>query len=398
LLSNSDFGIQGDSSILVTNLATNTANRTKILEKGGMEALIPLLNSMDKYPKKFAACAIATLSKDKLAQQRLVQESDLMDALINYLVNSTDCLEGYSHICFAIVKMKKFHGGITQKILEKGLIDQILKSIQNYDPTNQVKTEKSEDRKDSAPPHIVLCSKINLIGYFSLIDGINQIIRKLGGEAILKSVMTKFENVQISFLVLWALRMLRYGTDSLSSLSAYYTSTGFVKILPDEFQIRNDSCFFETTLRTTRFVTEHGKYYFEVECVTSSALCLIGWATKNHKFQIAERRGIGDDRESWSYELRRGIKWYDNYPVSYGEPPSKSGNVSNVLGCALDLDHGEMSFYLNGKSFGVAFSNIDVKKEFCPAISLTSGQQCHLNFGAKPFKYQVPFGYVPFDP
>jgi len=405
LLSNPDFGIQGDSSILVTNLATNTDNRRKILEKGGLETLIPLLNSPDKYPKKFAACAIATLSKDKLAQKRLIEERPLLESLVTYLLSSTDCLEGYSHICYAIVKMKKYHDQITELIKDHGLIPSVLQSVVEYDPVLQPSRVaspsselKSEERKDTTPPHILLCCKINLLGYFALIEGVNGIIRNYGGEAVLQSLLTKFDQPQITFLANWALRVLRLGENAANSLTPAFTTTGFVKVLPELCQIRNDSCFFETTLRTSKYVTGNGKYYFEVECVSSSTLCLIGWATKNHKFQIAERRGIGDDKESWSFELRRGIKWHDNYPVSFGEIPSKGSNLGPAtVGCVLDLDHGEMSFIVNGKSFGVAFTSIDPMNQYCPAISLTSGQQCHLNFGARPFKYSLPNGCIPFD-
>jgi hypothetical protein len=45
-------------------------NRATILAKGALGALIPLLNSEDKYPKNFSACAIASLLEDGISFHR----------------------------------------------------------------------------------------------------------------------------------------------------------------------------------------------------------------------------------------------------------------------------------------------------------------------------------------
>nr|CAB3455025.1 unnamed protein product [Digitaria exilis] len=124
-----------------------------------------------------------------------------------------------------------------------------------------------------------------------------------------------------------------------------------------------------------------GKWMYEVTLETSGVQQL-GWATLSCPF--TDQRGVGDADDSYSFDGRRVTKW-NNDPKPYGQP----WTVGDVIGCCIDLDAGEISFYRNGASLGVAFDrirNAESRKGYYPAISLSEGERCHLNFGSHPFR------------
>ena len=53
-----------------------------------------------------------------------------------------------------------------------------------------------------------------------------------------------------------------------------------------------------------------------------------------------------------------GKKWH-NGSASYGQEKWKAGDV---IGCAIDMDKGQIRFSSNGKDLGVAFENINKNK------------------------------------
>jgi Kip1 ubiquitination-promoting complex protein 1 len=68
--------------------------------------------------------------------------------------------------------------------------------------------------------------------------------------------------------------------------------------------------------------------------------------------------------------------------------------IGDIIGCCIDLDAGQMTFYRNGESMGVAFNNVRcgenaVGLAYFPAISLSYGEKCLLNFGSRPFEFPV---------
>jgi hypothetical protein len=61
-------------------------------------------------------------------------------------------------------------------------------------------------------------------------------------------------------------------------------------------------------------------------------------------------------------------------------------NIGDVVGCYLDLDNQTISYTLNGKDLGIAFSDFVVTGwPIYPAITLESTQVCSPNFGTRPF-------------
>jgi Kip1 ubiquitination-promoting complex protein 1 len=134
-----------------------------------------------------------------------------------------------------------------------------------------------------------------------------------------------------------------------------------------------------------------GKWMYEVTLETSGVQQL-GWATLSCPF--TDQKGVGDADDSYSFDGRRVTKW-NNDPKPYGQPWA----VGDVIGCCINLDAGEITFYRNGTSLGVAFDGIrslEPSKGYYAAISLSEGERCHLNFGSHPFRYPVD-GFEPME-
>ncbi|KAF5769462.1 putative transcription factor C2H2 family [Helianthus annuus] len=127
-----------------------------------------------------------------------------------------------------------------------------------------------------------------------------------------------------------------------------------------------------------------GKWMYEVTLETAG-LQQLGWATISSPF--TEHTGVGDADDSYAFDGKRVIKWNLN-PQPYGQ----TWVVGDVIGCCIDLEADEISYYRNGVSLGVAFNGIKKMVPglgYYPAISLSQGERCHLNFGARPFRYPI---------
>lgn len=139
-----------------------------------------------------------------------------------------------------------------------------------------------------------------------------------------------------------------------------------------------------------------GRWMYEVVLETAGVQQL-GWATLACPF--TDRKGVGDADDSYAFDGRRVRKWNKD-ARAYGQP----WVVGDVIGCCIDLQAGEISFYRNGESLGVAFDGVrrssgggGAELSYYPAISLSEGERCDLNFGSRPFKYPVE-GFLPIQP
>ncbi|KAG7983064.1 hypothetical protein I3843_04G085400 [Carya illinoinensis] len=134
-----------------------------------------------------------------------------------------------------------------------------------------------------------------------------------------------------------------------------------------------------------------GKWMYEV-ILETSGIQQLGWVTLSCPF--TDHKGVGDAEDSYAFDGRREKKW-NKEAESYGQ----SWVVGDVIGCCIDLDCDQISFYRNGISLGVAFHEIRKIGPECgyyPAISLSQGERCELNFGSRPFKYPIE-GYLPIQ-
>uniref|UniRef100_A0A336MTA5 ATP-dependent RNA helicase n=1 Tax=Culicoides sonorensis TaxID=179676 RepID=A0A336MTA5_CULSO len=136
--------------------------------------------------------------------------------------------------------------------------------------------------------------------------------------------------------------------------------------------------------RCTTGVKNTGKYYFEAS-VEDEGLCRVGWSTEKAVLDL------GTDRFGFGFGgtgKKSNNKQFDNYGEAFGK--------SDVIGCLLDLVKMEISFTKNGQNLGLAFKIPDnLRNEtFYPAVVLKNAEMS-FNFGATPFKYKAPDGFVP---
>ncbi|XP_058084516.1 E3 ubiquitin-protein ligase RKP [Magnolia sinica] len=134
-----------------------------------------------------------------------------------------------------------------------------------------------------------------------------------------------------------------------------------------------------------------GKWMYEV-LLETCGIQQLGWATLSCPF--TDHKVVGDAEDSYAFDGKRVKKWNKD-AEKYGQ----SWVVGDVIGCCIDLDCGEILYYRNGVSLGVAFDKVRKMGPglgYYPAISLSQGERCSMNFGAHPFKYPVD-GFLPIQ-
>lgn len=112
----------------------------------------------------------------------------------------------------------------------------------------------------------------------------------------------------------------------------------------------------------------------------------LGWCTIDCKFTAEE--GVGDSVDSYAYDGKRMKRW-SHAPHAYGQ----SWTPGDVIGACLDADKGEIIFFRNGVSLGVAYNTVRVNTigmAYFPGFSLSFGERSRINFGSQPFLYPVP--------
>lgn len=181
-----------------------------------------------------------------------------------------------------------------------------------------------------------------------------------------------------------------YSNDSGSYNVAIEESSicGGIQIIKRPMMVESDAMFSSARANVCVWT---GKWMYEVTLETSG-IQQLGWATLSCPF--TNHMGVGDDEDSYAYDGRRVSKWNKN-AETYGQ----SWVVGDVIGCCIDLNLNQISFYRNGISLGVAFYGIRKMGPgfgYYPAISLSQGERCDLNFGARPFKYPIE-GFSPLQ-
>jgi hypothetical protein len=136
-----------------------------------------------------------------------------------------------------------------------------------------------------------------------------------------------------------------------------------------------------------------GKWYWEVTVTRvatgSGSYPGIGVNTNLNLDPLTQS---GSDAVGYMY-LSTGNKYNSNSGTSYGS----SLAANDVVGVALDMDSGTITFYKNNTSQGQAFSGITgtaVPVVISYGTTLANGSTCSANFGQRPFSYTPPTGFV----
>ena len=102
----------------------------------------------------------------------------------------------------------------------------------------------------------------------------------------------------------------------------------------------------------------------------------------------------------FSGNMSNGYAYFnDGYKAGQGSTGAYAATftTSDVIGVALDLGAGTLTFYKNGTSQGQAFSGITSAESWLPIIQIyrSSGttNSAWINFGQRPFSYTPPAGY-----
>ncbi len=98
---------------------------------------------------------------------------------------------------------------------------------------------------------------------------------------------------------------------------------------------------------------------------------------------------LGFDSYSYTYNLL-GDKGNNSTFSAYGA----TWTNNDVIGVALNMDNGELTFYKNGVSQGVAYT-VNTSIGYVAAVAGTSATQPTyvINFGQRPFSYTPPTGF-----
>ena len=131
------------------------------------------------------------------------------------------------------------------------------------------------------------------------------------------------------------------------------------------------------------FGVSSGKWYWEA--INTGSNCVLGI----HKTQPTTYFSIVGYNEPNGYGYGNdGNKLNNNTGSAYGATYANG----DVIGVALDMDAGTLTFYKNNTSQGVAFSGLS--GTFMPAFSCAGLSYWDANFGQQGFVYTPPSGFV----
>ena len=148
----------------------------------------------------------------------------------------------------------------------------------------------------------------------------------------------------------------------------------------------NNSGSYRTTRSTVYLKT--GKWYWEVTIVNaggSSGSGLVGVAGKDYNAGSGSRRAYSSNGQKY---------------IGSGSSYGATWTTNDVIGVALDLDIGTITFYKNNVSQGVAFTDMlttiadDYDNDgWTPIINGYNNYKGAINFGQQPFTYTPPAGH-----
>ena len=131
------------------------------------------------------------------------------------------------------------------------------------------------------------------------------------------------------------------------------------------------------------FYLTTGKWYYEVKVIAEGSNFLVGVAGDDYAAGSGARRAYNKNGQKYGQ---------DGFGNNYGA----SFTTNDIIGVAINLDDGELTFYKNGASQGVAFTDLLtglVGSGWTPIFNGNSNSHAAFNFGQRAFDYTVPTGY-----
>lgn len=145
------------------------------------------------------------------------------------------------------------------------------------------------------------------------------------------------------------------------------------------------------TVRATQGKSS-GKWYFETKL--DQGFFMIGVQSKD--VNLATYRFPDRCADSIAYYNKTRL-------INYQGTVSDSVSKDDFVGIALDMDNKKISFYKNGipmtQATDLSFKTLGIKSDTVYPVASIVGpnSQITTNFGATPFKYEVPEGYKAYD-
>jgi len=132
-----------------------------------------------------------------------------------------------------------------------------------------------------------------------------------------------------------------------------------------------------------------GKWYWEATFVSGNGTNNSFLGVVAGQLQNTTPNDLGYYSNEYAYKSGNGYKYTNNTQTAYGA----SYTSGDVIGFALDLDSGTLTFYKNNTSQGVAFSSLPLGDYYFPAFDTYYNNTFAFNFGQRPFAYTPPSGY-----
>ena len=128
-----------------------------------------------------------------------------------------------------------------------------------------------------------------------------------------------------------------------------------------------------------------GKWYWEQTITTIGGNAAAGISDPS---LLHGTFSLGGKANDYGYHANTGQKQNNATLTTYGA----TYTTGDVIGVALDMDAGTLTFYKNNVSQGVAFSGLS--GSFAPGAGNYNSGVLHMNFGQRPFAYTPPTGHV----
>ena len=146
----------------------------------------------------------------------------------------------------------------------------------------------------------------------------------------------------------------------------------------------NSSSSSTNTINRSTIGVSSGKWYWEVTQLSANEI-LVGIANASASLTAY----LGSNANGWGYNSANGSKYNNGSGVAYGA----TYTTNDVIGVALDMDAGTLTFYKNNTTQGQAYSGLT--GTIFPSISAgTTSTSLAVNFGQRPFTYTPPSGFV----